>query len=265
MVRPRPELVVDVSQVVVVVPCYNEEHRLPVDEFIAFGRRAGARLLFVDDGSTDDTARVLAEIARAAGGEERITVLSLAPNRGKAEAVRAGMLGARDRGADVIAYLDADLATPIAECERLIAELQRTGAHAVLGSRVGLLGWDIDRRAARHYLGRVFATLASLAVGFRVYDTQCGAKVFRWSPALEQAIRTPFRSRWAFDVEILGRLAAQLRITGVPVHAGVLEMPLRHWTEKPGSKLGLVQTLRAVVDLVIIHRELRKPACEHLR
>ena len=76
----------------------------------------------------------------------------------------------------------------------------------VIGSRVGLLGHDIDRSLRRHYLGRIFATVSSAVLDLPVYDTQCGAKAFRVTPALRAALADPFTSRWAFDVELLGRL-----------------------------------------------------------
>ena len=48
--------------------------------------------------------------------------------------------------------------------------------------------------------------MASLILHARVYDTQCGAKLFRRSAALEAALADPFLSRWSFDVELLGRM-----------------------------------------------------------
>jgi hypothetical protein len=127
---------------------------------------------------------------------------------------------------------------------RLIERMNRGDVMAVLGSRVGLLGTDIRRRMARHYLGRVFATFASMALNLRIYDTQCGAKLFRDGPALRNALAEPFTSRWAFDVELLGRL-----VIGLGGADGIVEVPLHEWRDVAGSKLGVGGMARAAVDL----------------
>src|SRR5690606_14715992 len=104
----------------------------------------------------------------------------------------------------VVGYLDADLATPVDEFRRLKDLLTaRPDCQAVLASRVALLGHSVHRHATRHYLGRLYATGASLALGVPVYDTQCGAKLFRTNPALRAALTVPFPDRWSFDVELL--------------------------------------------------------------
>jgi glycosyltransferase involved in cell wall biosynthesis len=249
----------------VVIPCYNEADRLDDAPLLAFlDSCAEASLLFVDDGSTDATADRLAAIAAAR--PTRIDVLSLRPNGGKAEAVRRGMLAALERGARVVGYLDADLSTPPRELFRLRAAFERPGVEAVLGARVALLGTDIERSAARHYLGRVFASVAAAILQARVYDTQCGAKLFRASPALATAIATPFLSRWAFDVELLGRLLTGAEgVPGMPVSA-IVEVPLTTWHDVKGSKLSPVAMARALVDLgrigfdVAARRRGRRPA-----
>ena len=228
---------------VVVVPCFNEARRLDTAALRTLAERLDD-VVIVDDGSTDDTAA----IASAAG----FTVLRLTENGGKGEAVRHGLRHALAAGADVVAYLDADLATPIEEVLRLFAVVDEDGGDedagaidVVLGSRIAHLGAQIERRAGRHYLGRLFATTASLALGLGVYDTQCGAKVFRATPALATALSTPFRSRWAFDVELLGRL----------LDAGSSsdrwrEVPLRRWRDVDGSQLSPASMLKAGVDVV---------------
>lgn len=214
----------------IVVPCYDEARRLDVAALVELSAAAGATILAVDDGSTDDTADLLAAAAR---DHDCIRVLALSRNGGKGEAVRAGLASAIADGAAVVGYFDADLATPVDEMARLVATLT-TDDHidVVLGSRINLLGHDIERSAWRHYLGRLFATMSSAALRLAVYDTQCGAKVLRVTPALHTAIARPFRSRWSFDVELLGRLLA----AGADPSAFV-EVPLRTWRDVGGSKL----------------------------
>lgn len=240
------------SETVIVVPCHNEEDRLLVDEFAGFVKRRRARLLFVDDGSSDRTAEILRRMEQS--DPAAIGVLSLPRNRGKGEAVRLGLLHALDNGAEVVGYFDADLATPIEELERLLDERERLDADAVLAARVGLLGWNIRRRPWRHYSGRIFATLASLALELRVYDTQCGAKVFRRTEPLREALVEPFRSRWVFDVELLARLVAGHERSRRPMT--FFEVPLREWSDVGGSKLRVRSAAQAVADLVRIRRQL---------
>jgi glycosyltransferase involved in cell wall biosynthesis len=243
------------ARLTVVVPCYNEATRLDAAPLRAFvDSHAEASLLLVDDGSTDATAAVLDRLAAERPG--RIRALSLTPNGGKAEAVRRGLRDALAAGAEIVGYLDADLSTPPAEIDDLLAALARPGVQVAIGARVGMLGYDIDRSAVRHYLGRVFATAASIILRARVYDTQCGAKLFRAGPALSEALSTAFRSRWAFDVELLGRLLIGTpSVPALPL-AAIVEVPLPVWHDVKGSKLGLTGMAQTLRDLFLVANDL---------
>lgn len=232
---------------IVSIPCFNEAERLQLGEFKRFLELSKHRLLFVDDGSTDGTYQALADFCERTPGAE---VLRLPDNRGKAEAVRRGLLRSIAHGADIVGYADADLATPVDEILRLIDVISTRDVSAVIGSRIAFLGTEIERSWARHYLGRVFATAASLILGERVYDTQCGAKFFRTSHGLADALAVPFRSRWAFDVELLGRLWDS--------GATIIEVPLLRWIDVAGSKLRLKDMGRVGFDLARIALDARR-------
>lgn len=242
------------ERVVVVVPCFNEATRLEGSGFAPL-TRAAFRLLFVNDGSTDNTAEVLDALAATSHNTD---IIHLTRNVGKAEAVRGRLLAGIESGASIVGFLDADLATPATEFVGLVECLiSSTRCQVVLGSRIARLGSHIDRRMWRHYTGRVFATGASVVLNLPVYDTQCGAKVFRVTPALQDALRDPFSSRWAFDVELIGRLArGSNRSAGVPVDA-FLEVPLKEWHDQPGGKLSIGASLKATLDLPKIAWKLR--------
>ncbi len=243
-----------VGRIAVVVPCFNEAERLDVDGFTPFVM-AGVDVLFVDDGSTDGTAALLDQLAASA---TTVSTVHLPCNVGKAEAVRTGLLAAIDAEATIVGYLDADLATSAGEFMRLIDHLdERSGRQVVLGSRVALLGHHIERRMWRHYTGRVFATGASIVLGMPVYDTQCGAKAFRVSPALRDALAEPFSSKWSFDVELLGRLErGSQRCAGMTMEA-FLEVPLDEWHDQPGGKLGVGASIKATAELPKIAWKIR--------
>ena len=232
---------------IVIIPCFNEAERLDLRQFEALLAEPGLSLLFVDDGSSDSTLKVVEEFCRDTADAD---VLALMPNRGKAEAVRQGMLRAMQSNPEIIGFIDADLATPIDEVLRLSRRAHEDVADAIIGSRIAYLGTDIDRKEIRHLLGRVFATAASFTLGTRVYDTQCGAKFFRNSELLARIVSEPFHSRWAFDVELLGRLLGE--------GATIIEEPLRQWTDVPGSKIGFTSMVKAGLDLVQIRSHLVK-------
>ena len=241
-----------VLYVVLVVPCYDEEKRLAAQKFLEC-ELSGHRLefLFVNDGSHDGTLRVLE--AMRARAPERADVLDLGQNSGKAEAVRRGILSALSKTPDYVGYWDADLATPLTELP-LFCEILKTRSDCdmVFGSRVKLLGRAVERKAYRHYFGRVFATAVSLLLRLAIYDTQCGAKLFRVTPTLGGLFSRPFLSRWVFDVEIIARYRDAMTAQRMDAARRIYELPLREWRDIGASKVRLKDAVRAWLDLARI-------------
>ena len=247
------------ARVCLVVPCFNEATRLRGDDFLR-AELPGHTLSFhfVDDGSTDGTAAVLESLAAVGGA--RVQHTALPRNVGKGEAVRAGMRASARRAYDFVGFWDADLATPLDELPAFVDTLtERPDIDMVLGARVALLGRRIDRKLYRHAYGRVFATAVSGLLTLEVYDTQCGAKLFRVTPHLMAVLAEPFLSRWIFDVEILARYVGRYEAEGVEIAQRVVELPLRTWTDVAGSKVGIDDAARAFVELARIGRRYRDP------
>ncbi len=246
---------VSVTRTVLVIPCFNEAQRLQPEPMLEFlDARADVHFVLVDDGSADATLSALRELA--ALRPTQCHVLANPHNVGKAESVRRGMLVARQSAPRYVGYWDCDLATPLAELRRFEQLLdEQPKLLVVTGARVKLLGRAIRRNELRHYLGRVFATLASMTLGLAVYDTQCGAKLFRAGPVVDTLFDRPFLSDWIFDVEILARLVAHHRQHGDADPRDVVrELPLQRWEDVPGSKVRLSSALRSALDLVRIYR-----------
>ncbi|HYO80094.1 MAG TPA: glycosyltransferase [Bryobacteraceae bacterium] len=240
----------------ITIPCYNEASRLDVSRVRTYlGGAPLTTLVFVNDGSTDSTLALLYNLRRET--PYQVHVLDLPRNGGKAEAVRQGLLyGIRDLSAEVVGFWDADLATPLEAIDDFDAVLERRpDIDMVFGSRVRLLGRQIERKLTRHYFGRLFATCASLVLDLPIYDTQCGAKLFRVTPQLTQVLESPFRSRWIFDVEMIARFIRAYRAVAKPAGTWIYEFPLHAWIDVAGSKVRIVDFLRAGIELALIWRQ----------
>ena len=251
------------ARIAIVVPCYDEAARLPVEAFAKFcDAHPDVAFTFVDDASTDGTAALLGDLAGRYPG--RCHVVGRERNGGKAQAIWTGMQRVLADAPVYAGYWDADLSTPLEELPRFVALLdQHPECELVLGSRVQLLGRTIRRSALRHYLGRLFATAVSLALDLPVYDSQCGAKLFRAASPLREAFAEPFDVNWTFDVEILARRLRARRALRLPENDGwVRELPLDRWIDVPGSKVRPTDFLRGIAELIRIRRHLVKRADE---
>lgn len=236
-------------KLVIIIPCYNEEKRLPLEEFrLFFEKNEQFHFLFVNDGSLDKTLDVLNNLK--SDFPNQVKVLNLQQNVGKAEAIRQGMLVSTKLDYTYSAYFDADLATPLEEIPRLLSYTQQHPTpYLVMGSRIKLLGsTDIKRKLSRHYIGRVFATVVSNMLRLPIYDTQCGAKLVK-KEVVVVLFEKPFISKWLFDVELLFRLIKNYEDSSTRI----IEVPLKKWEDIAGSKIAFGYFLKAPLDLVRIY------------
>ncbi len=228
-----------------VVPCRNEYARLQPSAFLAaLASDPSLTLVFVDDGSTDRTDETLAFLERMSAA---VKAIYLPRHQGKAEAVRAGVNWAlAHTSASFVGFWDADLATPLGELPSFTGALVAdSGCLAAIGSRWPHLGARIARSGPRRLSGLAMRALIRAFARLPVYDTQCGAKLFRRRLA-ERIFASPFRSRWLFDVELLRR------VTEDELSHHVREVPLGSWRDVPGSKMRLGDAIRSLVDLLRI-------------
>lgn len=242
-------------QLAVVIPCYNEETRLPRRLILEWADRHPDWLwVLVDDGSKDGTLSLL-ELMQTQ--RSNLTALSLPQNSGKAQAVRHGLLWAEKHcAARWLSYLDADFATPPDELERMLGIHADGPALLILGCRLQRLGANIERNAIRHYIGRVAASLISLFLKMPTYDTQCGAKLVHRS-LVPLVLDQPFLTRWLFDVEMLARARNHFGLRAWLAMA--IEEPLREWQEKGGSKLKPQDFFKLPYELWRLDRAYNRP------
>jgi glycosyltransferase involved in cell wall biosynthesis len=226
----------------IIIPAYNEADRIPrtlraIQAFLR-SRALDAEVIVVDDGSTDATAQIVREFGATFNA---LRLVQNDGNHGKGFSVRHGMLESKGKYA---LLTDADLSTPIEECEKLVEALESHGAVAAIGSRAldrSLIG--THQPWYRESAGRFFNRLVRLVSGLSFYDTQCGFKLF-----LREAARRAFELQRAvgfgFDPEVL----FLIQWTG----GEVLEVPVK-WNNHPATKVRLFRdSTRMLIDLIVL-------------
>lgn len=218
----------------IVFPAYNEEDRIgnAIRQAAAYfgpGHYWGrVDLVVVANGCTDRTAEVATETALTVlRGYKGLRFSLLRSRKGKGAAVRKGVLRS---GGSLVYIADVDLATPLSELPKMIAEINQGKADLVVGSRLAAGAEVSGVSGLRGAASSVFSAAASLLVP-GVQDTQCGFKLIRRSAA-NQIFSRLRMDGFIYDVEML-HVAGKLGYT-------VQEMPVK-WTHDDRSTVRLVR------------------------
>ncbi len=232
----------------VIIPAYNEGHRLPdtlrkIDDFAPRSPRPIVEVIVVDDGSRDETPRVAAHVPTRVA----VRTVSYSRNSGKGYAIRRGLLEATG---DLILISDADMSTPISELGKLLDALEThdvaIGSRAVDRSLV-----KVPQAWYREQLGRMGNRMMRAITGMPFADTQCGFKLL---PA--ERARAIFRlavvDRFAWDVEFL-------LLAGIQ-GCTIVEVPVL-WFDSPKSRVNVLRdpprVLWDIVRLRLRHGKFR--------
>lgn len=241
------------NNVCLVIPMYNEEIRFNPDiirQYLNHNPECG--LILVDDGSLDGTKKVIKILKQVY--PSRVNTLFLPTNLGKGPAIWAAIEEFKSeilKKYEYFGYIDADLSFNPNYLQYFFAYSYKKPYHKVLiGSRLKILGCDINRNPLRHYLGRIFATVTSWLLDEPIYDTQCGVKVFH-SDLLETLFAEKFLTKWLFDVEIFYRM--KYKTENFTIQRNVIEIPLPEWKNQPKSKVNWRDFLLSPFELLTIH------------
>jgi hypothetical protein len=216
----------------IVVPVYNESHRFShyAESLLAFTRRqpAGSELVFVDDGSTDGTPKLIDDLRRVSSDDAHRVRSLRCPHRGKGSALRTALLTA---STPLAGFCDLDLSTSLPDFDHLIDVASADRTLAIASRHIATAHVTRDQGSLRHLLGRAFNAAVQLTLVPGIVDTQCGAKVARtdlWRTLLPYCLEDGF----AWDVELI---AVAMRLGVAVQEVGVT------WSHERGSRIHVVR------------------------
>lgn len=232
-----------------IIPCHNEQNRINYNYFKEISNIHGVKLVFVNDGSTDNTAKIIHSFDWISKSE----VINLESNVGKATAIQNGMLRSLEKyhTAQWVGFLDADGAFDLASIQRILAEASRKDCEdteAIYSSRIRLLGHRILRNNIRHYASRLVTTFLGVNWKSIPYDTQSGFKIYRNTNEFRAAIsEARFKTRWFFDIEF--HICLSLKYGRDLIG---WEEPVLGWEDVKDSKINFLEKVRILREIFLI-------------
>jgi len=234
----------------IVIPAFNEavcmrDRTGLLNEAVAAGHidPLATELIVVDDGSTDETARLAQRLL--APVYPMLRIIRMSKNSGKGAAIRVGAAAA---AAPFVAFMDADMSVDPAQIPLLVTAME--GADVAIGSRSMANSSVQSSRRHRVIMGRTFSFLANAVTNVALKDTQCGFKAFR-TPLARILFHLTVIDRFAFDVEVL-TLARQLGME-------ICEVPVE-WEESQSSTVRPISDSTSMaIDVLRIRWRKKRP------
>lgn len=237
-----------------IIPFHNEEKRLSLGSLDEILQGSRLTIYLVDDGSTDSTLEVLRKWQSEDHLEDRVKILELAKNVGKANAVRLGMRLAVNDGFRIIGQTDADASIRKSDLLLGLHLIQQNEEYyLVSGARVRLAGLSVSRSPARLWMGRIIATLIFLVTKIPMYDPQSPLKWWRFSEKNFSALDSKLETYWFGEVELMLRLSRKEDGGGGQNSiqpSNLKEFPIEFWRDETHSHFGNpISYVRVLGDL----------------
>ncbi len=233
----------------VVFPIYNEGNRLSISLMRETITSAPENVFIqvVDDGSTDGFG---IELATTFKDYKNFSVLRSSINLGKADALILGFKNLIANQSDIsyLGFLDADFSAPMEEILNLFEISNALEVDIVCGIRVPKDGNLIRTSWIRRYAGITFTKLSSRILGLHLQDSQCGCKVFKNSIKFRKMLEVPPINQWLFDLQAI------ILIKNQSNDNFLLEVPLKTWVHKKGSKIKFTHILGITLGLLKLRK-----------
>ena len=231
------------KQILLIIPCYNEENRLEIKKIKSFISKNSHQIdfIFIDDGSSDATGCIIEENLV---DNQNTYLIKLERNLGKGNALREGFLRNLNKPYQYFGFIDADMDIPFSQVNNLYNALSASDSLMAISKRN--LVKNISIKNLRSISSIAMLLIANHIIAFKpgLNDTQCGCKLFKKDIA-ELCFKEKFISDWLFDIEIFLRL----KIFDHEFRKAICEVPIKNINSSGDSKFKFRKNLRIIREL----------------